>query len=197
VVSVLPRILGSYTSEVPSVVVELLELDPSEQLEGLRSGTIDVGVMHGLIETPDLQMETLAREELLAAVPANHAAARNAQIDLAVLSSEVFLVPKRHEFGGLHEIVINACHKAGFVPRKIQPTRLLQTALCLVAGGLGVTLVPESFRDKVQMAGLVYRPLLSELVVDLVAVWVRGNDTPLLRRFREYFPNARREAGPV
>ena len=99
--------------------MELLELDASEQLDGLRNGTIDLGVMHGLIETPDLSMATLVREELLAALPATHAVARNERIDLATLSDETFLVPNKHEFGGLHEVVIGACDKAGFVPRRI------------------------------------------------------------------------------
>jgi DNA-binding transcriptional LysR family regulator len=43
IVSVLPRILCRYSSEVPTVPIELLELEPAEQLEGLRNGTIDLG----------------------------------------------------------------------------------------------------------------------------------------------------------
>ena len=197
VVSVLPRILRAYSSEVPTVAIELLELDPSEQLEGLRSGTIDLGVMHALIDAADLETATLAHEELLAALPASHAAARNPRVDLTTLAREAFLLPKRHEFGGLYEIVIDACHKAGFVPRKIQATRLLQTELCLVGGGLGVALVPESFRENVQVKGLVYRPLVSKLTVDLVAVWLKGNQSLLLKRLREYFPNVLANADRV
>jgi DNA-binding transcriptional LysR family regulator len=197
VVSVLPGILRSYSSQIPAVTIELLELDPSEQLEGLRNGTLDLGVMHALVETPDLEMATLVREELLAALPASHPAAQDKQVDLAMLAEETFLVPKRHEFGGLHEVVIDACHKAGLVPRKIQATRLLQTALCLVGGGLGVALVPESFRENVQIKGLAYRPLASKLVVDLVAVWLNGNESLLLERLREYFPKALATSDPV
>jgi len=190
VVSVLPGILRNYSSKIPAVAIELLELDPSEQLEGLRNGTLDLGVMHALVEAPDLEMVTLAREELLAALPASHSAARSERVELTTLAGETFLVPKKHEFGGLHEVVIDACHQAGFVPRKMQATRLLQTALCLVGGELGVALVPESFRENVQIKGLVYRPLSSKLVVDLVAVWLNGNQSLLLERLREYFPQA-------
>jgi DNA-binding transcriptional LysR family regulator len=190
VVSVLPQILRSYNSQIPTVTIELLELDPSEQLEGIRNGTLDLGVMHALVETPDLEMATLAREELLAALPVEHPAAQHECVELAALAEETFLVPKRHEFGGLHEAVIEACYRAGFIPRKIQATRLLQTALCLVGGGLGVALVPASFREKVQVKGLTYRPLLSKLVVDLVAVWLNGNQSLLLERLREHFPKS-------
>ena len=197
VVSVLPNILRHYKGEIPTVTVELLELDPSERLEGLRNGTLDLGVMHALVESPDLEMATLAREELLAALPANHSAAQSERVELATLSAETFLIPKKHEFGGLHETVMDACHKAGFVPRRIQATRLLQTALCLVGGGLGVALVPESFRENVQIRGLVYRPLSRKLVVDLVAVWLNGNQSLLLERLREYFPKALASLGQV
>jgi DNA-binding transcriptional LysR family regulator len=190
VVSVLPQLLRRYSSEIPTVMIELLELDPSEQLEGLRNGTLDLGVIHALVETPDLKMATLAREELLAALPAGHPAAQKERVELAALAEETILVPKKHEFGGLHEIVIEACHKAGFVPRKIQATRLLQTALCLLGGGLGVALVPASFRENVQIKGLAYRPLASQLTVDLVAVWLQGSQSLLLQKFREYLPQA-------
>lgn len=188
VVSILPSILRTFSSAVPTARIELLELDPSEQLEGLRNGALDLGVMHALVETPDLAMATLAREELLAALPESNAANQSERVDLAALAEENFLVPKRHEFGGFHEAVINACHTAGFVPRKVQATRLLQTALCLVGGGLGVAIVPASFRDKVQVKGVVYRPLSCKLVVDLVAVWLNGNESALLETFREHLP---------
>jgi DNA-binding transcriptional LysR family regulator len=82
---------------------------------------------------------------------------------------------------------VESCHQAGFLPKKIQATRLLQTALCLVGGGIGVALVPESFREKVQIQGLVYRPLSRKVSVDLVAVWMAKNDSALLGRFRESF----------
>ncbi len=187
VVSVLPQILRRYREAVPNVAIELLELDPAEQLDGLRSGKIDLGVMHAVVETPELGAATLAREELLVALPEEHAVAQNDVVELASLSGETFLVPKRHEYRGLHELVVESCHQAGFLPKKIQTTRLLQTALCLVGGGIGVALVPESFREKVQIQGLVYRALSRKVSVDLVAVWLAKNESALLGRFRESF----------
>jgi DNA-binding transcriptional LysR family regulator len=120
--------------------------------------------MHALIDTPDLETATLAREKLVAALPANHAAARIERLDLGTLSEETFLVPKRHEFVGFHEVVVGE--------------------------GLGVAFVPESFREKVRITGLVYRPLSSTLEIDLVAVWLNGNHSLPLEKLRTFFPDA-------
>lgn len=190
VVSVLPEILRRYREAVPNVAVELLELDPAEQLDGLRNGKIDLGVMHAAVGTPELGAALLAREELLVALPEDHAAARDEVVKLASLSGETFLVPKRHEYRGLHELVVESCQQAGFLPKKMQATRLLQTALCLVGGGMGVVLAPASFREKVRIQGLVYRALSKPVMVDLAAVWMVKNDSALLARFLESLPDA-------
>ena len=124
------RLLNSFQSAVPRVNVDLRELDPTEQLEGLRNGSLDLGVMHALAGTTDLELAVIARERLLVALPDAHPSADCSHIDLSSLNNETFLLPRRHEFGGIHEVVIGACRHAGFVPARIQSTRLLQTAIC-------------------------------------------------------------------
>jgi DNA-binding transcriptional LysR family regulator len=62
----------------------------------------------------------------------------------------------------------------------MQSTRLLQTAVALVAGGVGVALVPESFRENLQIRGVVYRSLTGKTpVAELIAVWRTDNRDPL------------------
>lgn len=177
----LPRVLHAIRQSQPSVHLELRELDPTEQLQDLRNGKLDLGVMHALAATTDLQVAVLARERLVVALPEDHLAATAASVYLHQLSGETFLLPKRHEFGGVHEVVLAACHRSGFVPARIQSTRLLQTAVCLVASRVGVALVPESFEQNVQVKGLVYRPLAGPpLEVELMAVWLRASQSQLL-----------------
>ena len=67
----------------------------------------------------------------------------------------------------------------------ILTTRLVQTVVCLVAGRLGVALVPESFGRNLQVRGVEYRPLRGQPpLVELNAVWRKDNDLPLVRRFQ-------------
>ena len=61
----------------------------------------------------------------------------------------------------------------------------VQTAVGLVAGGMGVALVPESFRENLQVKGVVYRSLVEETpVAELIAVWRTDNRAPLLLKLQ-------------
>jgi DNA-binding transcriptional LysR family regulator len=80
---------------------------------------------------------------------------------------------------------MSACSQAGLAPPRTQATRLPQTAVALVAGGVGIALAPESFRDNLKIRGVVYRPIQEETpLAELIAVWRRDNNSPLLARFR-------------
>lgn len=185
--AVLPRILACLRQRMPHAMVDLQELDPTEQVSALRKGSIDAGFLHALAATSDIEVSVVRRDRLIACLPADHAAASRDRIDLEDLRDQTFLLPKRHEFGGIHEVVVGACHRVGFIPARIQSTRLLQTAVALVGGGLGVALVPESFRESMQIKGVVYRPLSNpNLEVELLAAWLRANDSNLLQVLKTF-----------
>ncbi len=181
----LPALLRRFREEVPLAEVQLRELEPAEQLQSLREGHLDLGMMHASIDEPELSSAVIARDRLIVALPKGHPAATGAAIELRSLANETLLVPKRHGTAGFHELVVEACRTAGFRPARMQATRLLQTAVGLVAGGIGIALVPEVFQDNLQVRGVVYRPLTGETpIAELVAVWRTDNDAPLLARFR-------------
>jgi DNA-binding transcriptional LysR family regulator len=185
VLGVLPMLLRQFRERVPLADIELRELEPSEQLRDIRRQHLDVGMMHAVLDDSELSSMVIARDKLVAALPEKHAAVGKSAVDLKALSEETIFVPKRHVSPGFHELVLGACREAGFVPARIQSTRLLQTAVGLVAGGAGVALVPESFRDNLQIRGVVYRPLAGKApVAELIAVWRTGNTSRLLTTFR-------------
>jgi DNA-binding transcriptional LysR family regulator len=182
---VLPVILRQLRSKTPLADIELREVEPARQLRDIRERHLDVGMMHAVLDQPDLSCVVIARERLIVALQETHASAAKPTVPLKSLAGETCLVPRQHASAGFHELVIAACHNAGFAPVRIQSTRLLQTAVGLVAGGVGIALVPESFRDNLKIRGVVYRPLKGETpVAELVAVWRKDNNSPLLARFR-------------
>ncbi|MDE3195110.1 MAG: LysR family transcriptional regulator [Acidobacteriota bacterium] len=183
VCGVLPEILRRFRESVPAAGVELDELEPSEQLERIRQYRLDIGLMHAVLHEREFDSVTIARDRLVAAIPEKHPCARRRRIALRDLAGDAFFIPKQHAHSGFHELVLAACDGAGFTPARIQPTRLLQTAVALVAGGLGVTLVPESFESNLSVKGVVYRHLAGvSPVAQLIAVWSRENRSPLVAR---------------
>jgi DNA-binding transcriptional LysR family regulator len=181
----LPGLLRNFRQASPGVSIDLRELEPSEQLAAIRDEHLDIGMMHAVLHERELETVTMSRERLIVALPERHPEAGQRRVVLKKLANETIFLPKRHAAAGFHEVVMNACQRAGFVPAKTQTTRLLQTAVCLVAGRLGIALVPESFRDQFSMKGVVYRLLSGPSIeTELVAVWRRDNKSPLLRRFQ-------------
>jgi DNA-binding transcriptional LysR family regulator len=183
---VLPALLHRFRRIVPLANIELLELEPAEQLREIREQRLDLGMMHARLNDPQLSTVVIARDRLIVALPKNHVAAKGKVVDLRTLSEETFLLPAYHATVGFHELVLNACRVVGFIPKQIQPTRLLQTAIALVAGGVGVALVPQSFRKNMEIKGIAYRSLADEIpVAELIAVWRTDNAAPLFVKLRD------------
>jgi len=183
--SVLPELLRRMRQVAGAITIAIREMEPSDQMEALRHEMIDFGLMAAKPIDPELESIVLSRERLIVALPERHPATSRHSVDLKSLAQETIILPGRLAMPGFHEIVITACEDAGFLPADILTTRLVQTVVCLVAGRLGVALVPESFGRNLQVRGVEYRPLRGQPpLVELNAVWRKDNDLPLVRRFQ-------------
>ncbi len=183
--SVLPELLRRFRQIARAATIEIQEMEPSDQMEALRHETIDFAMMAAIPRDPDLEHIVIAREKLIVALPERHAAASMDHVDLKSLAKETFILPGRLAMPGFNEIVIAAGEKTGFTPADTLTTRLIQTVICLVAGRLGVGLVPESFGRNLQVKGIVYRPLRGQApTAALNAVWRKDNNLPLVNRFQ-------------
>jgi len=184
--TVLPRLLRRFQRMAPAASIDIREMEPSEQLEGLRHETLDFGLLRAPVNDPELDSIVISSEKLIVALPERHKAASHRQVDLRSLVNETLVAPRRQSMPASHEIALKACEEAGFRPAKIITTRFLQTALCLVAGRLGFALVPELFGHTLRVRGVVYRPLLGQTSMsELTAAWRKDNNLPLARRFQD------------
>lgn len=184
VCSVLPELLRSFRRECPNVSTDIREMEPGEQVEALRKEAIDIGLLFLSIQDPALDSAVVSRERLILALPTGHRAASAERVRLRDLETETFLIPRRQTVPGFHELVLDALHSAGVAAPRLQPTRLLQTAVFLVSGQLGVALVPESFRQHLRVRGCIYRDIAgTPSYADLIGLWRRNNVPPALRRF--------------
>ncbi len=142
--SILPYAVRLFRAAHPAVEFHLREMKPSEQLEALPRGDIDVGLLRPLVSCPGIATEKLLDEPLVAALPRDHPGARRKQIPFSALKEEpLILFPRRHG-PGLHDVVIRACLDAGFTPEPKYEPDDMQSVLTHVAAGLGVAIVPAS-----------------------------------------------------
>ena len=187
-IRVLPDAMKKLQAQVPLAEVQLNELAAGEQIDGLYRDLIDIGFLHAQLKEEVLKMMVVAREHLIVAVPAKCKLAGSRRVDIKDLASWTAIMPAGHTSAGFYEQVRMAFQMAGVRPERVHYTRLLQTGLLLVAAGVGVSLVPESFQS-IHVKGVVYKKLLVEPpLCELVAVWRRDNASPLLNRFIKNLP---------
>lgn len=181
-IKVLPKFLTWLRAELPRAEIELKELAPGEQIEGLYHRTLDLGLFHANLVDDLFETALVARDRLMVALPATNPLARCDVIDLRDVARETVILPARHATTGYFECTRAAFQAVGKMPERIYHTNLLQTGLLLVGAGLGISLVPESFQN-IQVREVVYRPLATAApTIDLIAAWRRDHTSRLLER---------------
>jgi DNA-binding transcriptional LysR family regulator len=151
VAALVPRALAGLRGRQPAVRPSLREGGTPTQLKRVVSGTVDVaviGALPGARPTRDrrIALEHLIDDPLLLAVGRDHPLARRRTVDLDDLAEESWIAatPKASD------TMIGAWQWADWRPRVALIARDWTAKLGLVAGGLGVTLVPGLAGDAVR-----------------------------------------------
>jgi DNA-binding transcriptional LysR family regulator len=143
----LPAIFKRFQSEYPTVELKLTASTTSRQLEDLRHGHTDLALVVGPVyESRGLQLVDLQLQHFVVAVPLAHPLATRKRVRMRELAAESFVSFPGTEGAGFAAALLGACKAAGFVPRVVQEASQMQAILTLVAGGLGIALVPASMR---------------------------------------------------
>jgi DNA-binding transcriptional LysR family regulator len=187
--SKLPDILRSFYAHYPDVTVVLQELASYDQIEKLKKQQLDVGFfhLHNLRavddrETTHLTTTTVLKETLVLVLPENHRFAKGrGSISLAALANELFVLPPANLLYGLRQQIEQLCMNAGFKPNIRQEAAWISTVLSLVAGGVGLSILPANI-ENLQRKGVVYRSMQDELPhLEIGAVWHQDNQSTALR----------------
>lgn len=181
-VRLLADVLRRFREQYPDTSVECLHSTSREQAQALLDRSIDVGFLRGTPVDKNIDWRVIQRERLYAALPADHPFCRFQSIKISSLSKEPFIMWDRRQTGGIVSTVLALCGKHGFDPNVVLEVIDLQAMLSMVAGGLGVAIVPGSALH-VKQEGLVYRPLRDRAYSELSLAWRRDNKRELLKRF--------------
>lgn len=156
---ILPSILLRFRERYPAVTLELREAMTTQQLASLANNESDLGfVIPPLQDAEKLNIEVIARNRLVAALPEGHPLTKAEQITLADMSQDSWILFSARQGPGLHRIIHAACAKAGFSPRIGQEAPQMDTIASLVAGGMGVALVSRALATGGRK-GVIFREL--------------------------------------
>ncbi|MEK7872594.1 MAG: LysR family substrate-binding domain-containing protein, partial [Chloroflexota bacterium] len=189
--ALVPRILRVFRERRPNVEFDLREMETSLQVEAIAEGRMDVGFIRSIaVDDNEIVIEPLLGDRVVAVLPEGHRLGKFPKISLRDLRDEPFILPPDNINSGFlgrtfYEQILRLCHEAGFTPKVVQLADRIQTAISLVAAGIGVTLVTASFRYW-RRDGVVYTDLRGRsplLRLELGVAWSKRNQSPILPDF--------------
>jgi len=191
--SMLPAVVKGFRDRHPDVKVVLLETTPAELEIKLLSGEVDVALnvkavgQNGL---PAYEWMTISIERMTVAVPKSHPLAENDEVRLTELSDESFVLVNRQGNALMHDCFLYVCRQAGFTPRIVQEAANDQTAIGLVAAGMGIALIVGCM-NKLYENQVVYLPLTEpRFEFEFALYWRRDHSLSLVDYFIEAAQNA-------
>ncbi len=181
---VLPELIKRFRQDNAGIEVGFSELITMEQVEALKSGRIDVGFGRLHIDDPDIVCQTVIEEPLVAVFPVGHPLLKKPKVTLVQLATEDFILYPAKPRPSYADQVLTIFADKGLKPVIVKEANEMQTAIGLVAAGVGVALVPQSVQG-LHRTDVVYRPLSNKGVFSPVIMNFRANDhSPALQHFR-------------
>ena len=181
--SVIPAIVLAFRKLCPGVALDLKNMPTVQQIDALKSGSIDVGFVRLPVSVDGLSVDSIHREPFAIVLPKAHPLASEKALTVRQLANEPFIAYGRKWAPSFYDHWTAICRKAGFSPNVVQEVAEMDTALVLVAASIGVAILPEGIARR-SRSGLKVKPLPAEKAISEIGVAVQSSRaTPLLQRF--------------
>ncbi|KFC43383.1 LysR family transcriptional regulator [Klebsiella michiganensis] len=178
--------LSTFRRRYPDVHIQTRETNTREQIVPLNEGALDLGLMRNTQLPDTLAWERVLREPLLAMVPRDHPLASQPRVSLRELAREPFVFFDPHVGTGLYDDILGLMRRYDLTPAITQEVGEAMTIIGLVAAGLGVSILPASFR-RVQLLEMCWLPIEEQdAVSEMWLVWSKHHEQgQAALRFRE------------
>lgn len=172
----LPDLIRQFRGDASDVEIVLSELITIEQAVALKEGRIDIGFGRLWFDDDGLTRRVLREEKLAIAAPHGHRLGRmKSRLMLRhVVDIPLILYPNAPR-PSYADQVLSFYRKSGLEPKVAIEVRELQTALGLVAAGVGISVVPSSVR-RLGRDDVDYIPLEEPDIASPIIVSHRPND---------------------
>ena len=181
--SVIPAIVLAFRKLYPGVALDLKNMPTVQQIDALKSGSIDVGFVRLPVSVDVLLVDSIHQEPFAIVLPKAHPLASEKALTVRQLANEPFIAYGRKWAPSFYDHWTAICRKAGSSPNVVQEVAELDTALVLVAASIGVAILPEGIARR-SRSGLKVESLTAERVISEIGFAVQSSRaTKLLQRF--------------
>jgi len=180
--SVLPPLLEIFQKEYPAVHCSVVTQPAAKQIVALRSGDLDAGIVPLPMTDPELELIKLGSCSMVAAFADRLPLASKGTLQLRDLRHQP-LVALPAQPDNLYSCILPYLKKEK-VPVKLVPGAFdITTLLVMAASGLGIALIPCSYRE-CGPPGLVYREIAdSTMDLSVGLAWKKGTPNAVVANF--------------
>ncbi|WP_395678418.1 LysR substrate-binding domain-containing protein [Inquilinus sp.] len=180
---VLPDVIKAFRSEYPDVELSLSAMNNAELKRAAIQREIDIAVARPSLADEELKTEILHREPLILALPKSECPGGGGAVHLLGFRSSTFILYPRDPRPSFADHALKLCMDHGFIPGSQLMAQDFQTAISLVAVGVGLCIVPASVSLS-QRAGVEFRPISEPNPGTAISLnYRRDNRTPHLVNF--------------
>ena len=156
--TLLPQTIAELKSRHPGITVVLKDALADRIVEMVRGGAVDFALTGEPAPDAQLEFSQLAADQMVIVMPRGHALSRARVLDLNVLAGTPLILMDRES--SVRRIVDGAYAAMGKSP--ITPAYepvFMATAIAMVRGGLGITLLPSSAVELASARDLAMRAI--------------------------------------
>lgn len=177
-ISVVSDALFTFRQRFPAVHLQMQEINTRQQLAPLIDGRLDLGVMRNTPLPETLDHQLILEEPMYALVHRDHLLAGRQTISVRELANEPFVFFDPQVGTALYTEILTLLHHYQIEPNIAQEVGEAMTIIGLVSTGLGVSILPASFR-RVRLADVVWIPLQeADALSQVWLVWSRLRERP-------------------
>lgn len=178
-----PALLNLFVPLHPHSDIHIIEDKTINLIPKLKSGWLDmIFIREPQSIDATLAVRFITRESCVLAVPIQHALAQRERVAVADFQHEAMIIPDRRTRPHSHDLTMSLFKLAGFTPHIAQFAEEKQTILSLVSAGLGLAVVPASYRtmnsDSVSYIALDLPEEIKGLPLSIA--WQKGNEDSFL-----------------
>jgi DNA-binding transcriptional LysR family regulator len=177
----LDRVLAAFAEREPDIQAELVSLPVRERLVRVADGRLDAAFVRAATSegpVPGVRVVPLWTDPLVAALPAGHPLAARDEVALDELAGLPLIITARRLNPALVDLVIGACHDAGFEPLPGPVSGSLQDTLATIGTRPLWTVVYASHARVLHTPRVAYVPFRAAGLALTTGLAVHGSTPP-------------------
>jgi DNA-binding transcriptional LysR family regulator len=182
--TLLPELIAGYAERYPGVEVRFEDVPIEQVLEGLHSGSADIGFgPEGVLADDAVEVHMIRIDPLWIALRQDDPLAAGESVSWEELRERTLI---NYMPNLATNVLSHVPHRNQ--PRKIMPVHRVNTALSLLRVRQGCVICPSMARSLVEGFGLAFRPLRQPTVTWRIAIFARARSTlsPAVESFLDY-----------